>query len=193
MANISKTGQAARTISVNGIVQRVGFRRFAESLARKCKIAGYVENCSDGTVRLFVQGEEGAIIQLVDEIRKAPLPIEIDDVITRRARPIPSLKHFKIKSGPLAEEIQEGFGAIQSEFRDYRAEFGDFAKRTDDNFGTLTQKTDENFRILDTKYGEISAKLTQILEELRTENRESIDSLNKTVAALLQAVEKIAK
>ena len=41
---------------VEGRVQRVGFRCFAESLARKHKLAGFVQNLKDGRVKLFVQG-----------------------------------------------------------------------------------------------------------------------------------------
>ncbi|MEM0328381.1 MAG: hypothetical protein QXN53_07400 [Thermoproteota archaeon] len=44
-----------------------------------------------------------------------------------------SLRNFRIRFGPLAEELQEGFGAMEKEFRDYRNEFRDFAKRTDEN------------------------------------------------------------
>ncbi|MDG6923675.1 MAG: acylphosphatase [Nitrososphaerota archaeon] len=40
-------GKAADNIIVHGMVQRVGFRRFTESLARKCKLTGYVQNCND--------------------------------------------------------------------------------------------------------------------------------------------------
>ncbi len=75
-------------------------------------------------------------------------------------RPRPNLKHFQIRYNKLADELQEGFGAMQTtfltyweefrefrnefrdfrnefrdfrnEFRDYRAEFREFVNRMDD-------------------------------------------------------------
>ncbi|MDG6904915.1 MAG: hypothetical protein JRN20_03920 [Nitrososphaerota archaeon] len=125
-------------------------------------------------MKLFVQDDAEAIIHFVNGIRKAPPPIEVDDIITKKAKPIPSMKYFKIKPGPLTEEMRKGFRAMSSEFRDYRdefrgfnsefrdyrTEFTDFAKTTDDGFHTLTQKTKRKFQHLRYKIrGEISAKL----------------------------------
>ncbi|MGI0091942.1 MAG: acylphosphatase [Nitrososphaerales archaeon] len=201
----------ASVITVEGMVQRVGFRRFAQSLARKYKLTGYAQNNKDGTVKLFIQGSRESVRKVVDEIRNAPRPIEVDNVVTKKTKPVPSLKHFGIKSGPLAEEIQEGFGGMQSEFHDYRMEFRDyrgefrgFTSRTDDNFKSLNDnfndyrgefrefagRTDDNFKSTDTKYGEISIRLAEILEELRTENREALNQLKESTKALREAVEK---
>ncbi len=196
----SKDRLVALTIRVDGLVQRVGFRRYLERIARQLKISGFVRNMNDGTVSIFAQGDPENIEAFVLQIKSAPKPILVERVDKTQSRPRPSFKNFHIRVGSLVTEFSEGFGAIESqfgdyreEFKDYRTEFRDFAKRTDDNFNTLTQKTDQNFKTLDVKYGEISAKLTQILEELRTENRDSINSLNKSVEALLQAVEKFSK
>lgn len=41
-------------------------------------------------------------------------------------QPDPNLRYFQGAYGPLAEEPQEGFGAMQAEFRDYRTEFKGF-------------------------------------------------------------------
>ena len=45
---------------------------------------------------------------------------------------------------------------------------------------------------MDKKYGEISAKLTEILTALQTENMEAIRSLNRSVDTLVKAVEKLS-
>ena len=116
----------AVSLVVEGRVQRVGFRRFAESLARKHKLAGFVQNLKDGSVKLFVQGNNDSIVEFTDEIQKAELPIVIDSVITKKAKSNPTVKFFSIRSSSLTDEIQEGFGAMESQFTDYRSEFGDY-------------------------------------------------------------------
>jgi acylphosphatase len=173
--------KSAALITVEGIVQRVGFRRFVERLAHASKITGYVQNMKEGTVVVFAQGEQENIDHLLQDIRAAKEPIIVDNIRVKKVRPAPRLKYFEIKSASLASEMQEGFGAIESQFNDYRSEFRSFAERTDSNFQSM-----------DRKYGEISAKLTEILTALQTENMEAIRSLNRSVDTLVQAVEKIS-
>jgi mevalonate kinase len=97
------------------------------------------------------------------------------------------MKKFTIVYGKLADELQEGFGAMQEvfiqyckEFRNYREEFRDFAKRID-----------ENFKLILNKYGEISEKLTIILVTLVKESKETREMLNETMKLLKEALEKI--
>ncbi|HVC26531.1 MAG TPA: acylphosphatase [Nitrososphaerales archaeon] len=180
MSKRDSSGASASLIQAEGLVQGVGFRRFVQRQARDCKVAGFVENMKDGSVMIFAQGKRSDIEKLVGKLRSAPRPAEVDAVRKSEAKPRPSLKIFQIKVGTLATEFQEGFGGMETEFRDYRREFGEFSGRTQ-----------ENFDLLATKYGEISVKLTQILHELQTENRDAINSLNTSVNALLKAVEKL--
>ena len=56
---------------------------------------------------------------------------------------------------------------------------------------SFADRTDSNFKSLDVKYGEISAKLTQILDELRTENREALNQLKDATRALVEAVNNL--
>ncbi len=191
----------ASLIRVQGLVQGVGFRRFVQREARDCRLAGFVKNAGDGSVRIFAQGRRSDIEKLVARVKAAPSPVEVESVKMSEARPRPSLRFFQIRSGSLATEFQEGLGGMEAEFRDYRGEFrgfvgefGDYRKEFKDyrkEFGEFSGKTQENFDLLGTKYGEISAKLTDILHELQTENRDAINSLNTSVEALLKAVEKL--
>lgn len=172
---------------VEGMVQRVGFRRFVERSARKFRLSGNVKSERNGTVRIFVQGPSESIQAYLSEIRAAPEPIAIDNIVEREARPIPSLKHFGIKTGPLAEEIQEGFGAMESQFMDYRGEFRDYRQE----FRSFAARTDENFSRMDQKYYQISIRLAEILEALRTENRQALNELKDATRALIEAVNRI--
>lgn len=190
------------------MVQRVGFRRYAELVARKSSIYGSIQNLADGSVKIVAQGTGANLEKFVGEIRRAPEPIIVDSVMEKEKKVSSRLEQFSIITGPLAKEMLEGFGAMQSEFgnyrqefRDYKGEFRDFNGEFRDyrnefrdyrqEFKDFSQGTYTNFNKLDAKYAEISDKLTQILDELRTENREAIKSLDRSVDALLRAIEKL--
>ncbi len=70
-----------------GNVQFVGFRFQAKQIADALRLTGYVENLSDGDVLMEVQGQMGAIQDLIiylhqrrpiriDEIEEENLPVE---------------------------------------------------------------------------------------------------------------------
>jgi acylphosphatase len=189
--NVTKQNRklTAAAITADGIVQRVGFRRFVEKLARRNRISGYVANRKEGTVSIFAQSESRENIErFISEVKNAPSPISVERLDTKEAIPKVGLTRFQIKIGRLAEEMMEGFGGMEAQFSDYREEFRDYREE----FRGFAQRTNDNFVAMDTKYGEISQKLTQILDELRTENREAISSLNKSVEALIQAVDRLS-
>jgi acylphosphatase len=192
---------SAQILLIEGDVQRVGFRRFAERTARRFSVVGSVRNLEDGRVKILAQGPKDRLENFVKGLKIAPQPIVVDRIEIKETRVSTKLKHFEIVTGPLAQEMLEGFGAIESQFGDYRGEFRGFVGEFKDfrtefkdyraEFNDFAQRTDQSFQVLDSKYGEISSKLTQILDELRTENREAIRSLDKSVNALLKAIEKL--
>jgi hydrogenase maturation protein HypF len=67
-------------ILVRGIVQGVGFRPFVFSLAKRRWLRGQVFNNTTGVV-IDVQGEPGAIEELVAEIRSNPPPLSLIESI----------------------------------------------------------------------------------------------------------------
>jgi hydrogenase maturation protein HypF len=69
-----------RRIFVRGIVQGVGFRPFAYSLATQHGLTGFVCNQSDG-VSLEVQGELAAIEDFIHNLRTAPPPLAMIDEV----------------------------------------------------------------------------------------------------------------
>lgn len=148
----------------------------------------------------------------------------------------PGLKYFRIRFGPLAEELQEGFGSMEKEFRDYREEFRGFVGEFRDHrnefrnfvgefrdyrgefrgfvgefrdyrnefrdfvgefrdyrneFRDFAKRTDENFKLPMDKYGEISEKLTQILETLQRESLETRRELTRAIDTLSELVGKL--
>ncbi len=156
-------------LRITGRVQRVGYRRYVLDKAQELGVAGFIENLEDGSVRLFAQAEDEVLEQFLQAVRNPPPPAIVRSVDERPAKPDRKLKSFRIKYGRLADELQEGFGAMQSafmqywdEFRDYRREFREYREE----FREFAKRTDENFRQILDKYGEISAKLTEISERL---------------------------
>jgi acylphosphatase len=66
---MTNDSQAQRAIvHYSGRVQGVGFRYTARSIAGKYDVAGYVQNLSDGRVRLVVDGKQGEIDRFLAEV-----------------------------------------------------------------------------------------------------------------------------
>lgn len=61
-------GQMARHVIFRGRVQGVGFRYTTRQIAGHYAVTGFVRNCPDGTVELFIQGEADEIENCIAEI-----------------------------------------------------------------------------------------------------------------------------
>lgn len=196
----------AYLIRFYGRVQRVGFRRFVQEIAQDLGLSGYIKNERDGSVTIFAQGDEEAIAKLIEAAKSPPPPAYVKSIDEKEAKPRPKIKFFEIRYGKLADELQEGFGAMQSifmdywsefrdyrqefhgyagEFRDFRQEFRDFRQEFGDfrqEFGDFAKRTDENFKVLIEMYNGISEKITRIMDMLVEESKKTRE--------LLEAVHK---
>jgi acylphosphatase len=219
------SARVGRRITVYGEVQHVGYRRRVVGIARRIGIDGSAKNKRDGSVEILVYAHNEQINEFLDEIRMSEPPVNVVKVEVKDI-PLAKAKGFRITAGTFVEELQEGLGAGESqlylfrnefkdyrnEFKDYRNEFRGFASRTDQNFGELkdslnsfASRTDQNFGILNSKYGEISEKLTVILEtlqkqsdegrrrfeELQRESIESREALKRSLDTLVELVKSI--
>ncbi len=61
-----------REIRVKGLVQGVNFRHHTKVAADRLGIRGSVQNCSDGTVLIFAQGEERQMDQFMEWCSTGP-------------------------------------------------------------------------------------------------------------------------
>jgi acylphosphatase/soluble cytochrome b562 len=197
----------AYNLNVSGRVQRVGFRRYVLDQAQELSLTGHAKNLPNGSIEIFVQGENEQLAKFFEKLKQTPPPAEIRETKQEEATPDPELKEFKLVSADLSEELQEGFGAMQTifteEFRDYQKEFKDYKEEFRDyrqefrdyrhEFREFANRTDENFRLMSEKYGEISAKLTVILETLVRESRETREMLNETMKSLKEALARLEK
>ncbi len=57
---------------VHGRVQGVGFRAFVHGSARSLGLAGTVENCGDGSVRVEAEGPRDLLDQLLEALNEGP-------------------------------------------------------------------------------------------------------------------------
>lgn len=67
-------------VLVQGRVQGVGFRYFAESTARELALTGWVRNTPDGNVELEAQGSEEGITGFIAELRNGPRTGYVSDM-----------------------------------------------------------------------------------------------------------------
>jgi len=111
-----------------------------------------------------------------------------------------NIKYFTIKYGDLVDELQEGFGSMQSifmdywkefrdyrsefrdyrqEFRDYRQEFSDFATRTDNNFKQVISLQEETLKEIRSVKNDIKDLRKDIKIEFRRLRRDIRSLLNE--------------
>ena len=70
----------ARRFFVNGMVQGVGFRYFAQRAAAKHQVKGFVRNMPDGRVETFAQGSESQVNGFRDDIATGPRFSKVDEI-----------------------------------------------------------------------------------------------------------------
>lgn len=85
-------------IKVKGIVQGVGFRWFADRIARKYQLKGFVENLPSGEVFAEVEGEEEMLGSFINELRTGPKGAMVEDVLVEWNNPHNLFLSFKIKA-----------------------------------------------------------------------------------------------
>jgi acylphosphatase len=77
---MKKEEKKARLFRVNGRVQGVGYRNFAEWVARGLHLEGYVRNLRNGSVEVYAMGPETELRKLAAELQKGPRMARVDSV-----------------------------------------------------------------------------------------------------------------
>jgi acylphosphatase len=75
----------AKRFYVSGAVQGVGFRFFAERVAVRLDVAGYVKNLFDGRVEVYAIGNAAQLDSLKNELRRGPRMAAVDHVTEAEA------------------------------------------------------------------------------------------------------------
>ncbi len=184
----------ARLLKVLGRVQRVGYRRYALELAQELGLAGHAKNLPDGSVQILVQGEREKLTRFIELVRSPPLG-EVREVRVEEVPANPRIREFRIIYGELAEELQEGFGAMQAVFMEYWSEFRDFREEFGKEMGDLRGELKsfrsefrEEFRDFRNEFKEFRGEFRGFAEEslkLGRETLSEVKELRKDLRAIL--------
>ncbi len=83
-------------IIVTGRVQMVMYRDFAQRKARVHDLVGTVQNLQNGSVELFVQGDEKELDAFIKKLHKGPVLARVEDVKVEELSEPQPFEGFKI-------------------------------------------------------------------------------------------------
>ncbi len=78
-----------RKLRLYGRVQGVFFRQWAVGHARSLGVAGWVRNRPDGSVEAHLAGDQGAVSQMIEHMRRGPPQARVEDVTVNEVEPEP--------------------------------------------------------------------------------------------------------
>lgn len=90
-------GNAAAEIIVEGRVQGVGYRDYAQRRASRLGLAGYVMNLKDGRVRVHAEGAREVIESFMRQLEKGPPLARVERVTTRWLLPTRRFAGFEVR------------------------------------------------------------------------------------------------
>ena len=83
-------------ISIYGEVQGSGFRSWAKEQSSKLNLRGWARKASDGSIEIFVQGEEESVNSFISLCWDGPSFSHVDDVLVQDASYDDSITDFVI-------------------------------------------------------------------------------------------------
>jgi len=72
--------KARARVLVSGRVQGVFFRAFAKEEALRLNLGGWISNLAEGDVELLLEGDRGALDQMIEWCRKGPVRARVERV-----------------------------------------------------------------------------------------------------------------
>lgn len=91
------TPRAAAEILIEGRVQGVGFRDYAQRRASRLGLHGYVMNLRDGRVRVHAEGARELVEELARQLRSGPPAARVERVEMRWVPPTGRFTGFDIR------------------------------------------------------------------------------------------------
>jgi acylphosphatase len=88
---------SAADIVVEGLVQGVGFRAFAQRRASFLGLVGFVMNRDDGRVMVHAEGDDVAIRELARDLERGPRLARVHRVTVRTIEPSGTYTSFGIR------------------------------------------------------------------------------------------------
>lgn len=87
----------ARKFYISGMVQGVGFRFFAQRIAARHQVQGYVRNLSDGRVEVLAEGAQESIEGFKHDLAAGPDYATVEGVEEINLEPTGAYKSFLIE------------------------------------------------------------------------------------------------
>ena len=89
--------KVARKFVIEGNVQGVGYRFFAQRAAARHQVVGYVKNCPDGTVEAFAQGSANDVEEFKKDLVTGPQWSAVEHVEETSLEPSSEYSSFLIE------------------------------------------------------------------------------------------------
>jgi acylphosphatase len=87
----------ARKLLISGRVQRVGYRYFAQRVAARHQVVGYVRNLADGRVEVFAEGAPEGVEGFKHDLAAGPAFSLVEQVEELSLEPTGSYSSFRIE------------------------------------------------------------------------------------------------
>ncbi|MGC8976330.1 MAG: acylphosphatase [Candidatus Ratteibacteria bacterium] len=84
-------------IYISGRVQGVGFRWYAQRIAKNIDILGWVKNLPDGKVEIVAEGNEENLERFIEELKKGYLGGNIRNIEKIEEKYTGEFKNFQIR------------------------------------------------------------------------------------------------
>jgi acylphosphatase len=88
--------RVARRFLVSGRVQGVGFRYFAQDIARRHGLTGVVRNLPDGRVEAVAEGDEDSLTHLEAALWRGPSHARVEHVEVESVPPVGTYLGFAV-------------------------------------------------------------------------------------------------
>lgn len=89
--------RVARHFLISGDVQGVGYRFFAQRVAARHQVVGYVRNLEDGRVELLAEGTQEGVEGFKHDIAAGPQHARVERVEEISVEPTGHYKSFRIE------------------------------------------------------------------------------------------------
>jgi len=87
-------GMIAFRLTIHGRVQGVFYRNWTVKNAQALGLSGWVRNCANGSVEAHLQGEEGAVRDMITRMRSGPPAARGDRIEQRESEAEEGLDEF---------------------------------------------------------------------------------------------------
>ena len=89
--------KVARKFLIEGEVQGVGYRFFAQRAAAQHQVVGYVRNLPDGRVEALAEGTRESVEAFKHDLATGPAFAEVENIEEITVEPTGAYSHFRIE------------------------------------------------------------------------------------------------